>query len=331
MISCKKCMFALTIIIFLLVTIFSGIVSARSIEIFFSIHSPETTNEFKAMERFKKSVEEKTNGNILVKLYPGAVLGAEKANLGMVKTNEIQMTVIGDLLTSQYAPEYDPTVVPFAFPDLDSVLQYLDGPFGEKIEQAVEQKGNVLILGRIKRGSRKLTANKLIKTPSELKGLKIRVPEISSWITVWSSLGTLPTPIAADEIYTSLLTNVVDAQENPYETTYTRKLYEVQHYQIKTNHLFNFYNIVINKDFYNSLTPDYQKIIQNAMDEAIEWANSHVDAREKELEQKLIEYGMELVDVDTKLFSRAAKSGIKEVAKNWAPGVWDEVITYVGE
>lgn len=303
----------------------------KPIEITFAIHTPPGTIENQALERFKKTVEEKTNGAITVKLFPGAVLGGEKDNIEQIKTGEIQMSIFGDILTSQYAPQYDATVVPFIFPDMESVYKYWNGPFGERIKQELEQKGNILLIGLQRRGARELTINKEVKTPEDLKGVKIRVPEIPTWVTVWKSLGTLPTPIAWNEVYSSLQLKVVDAQENPYENIYTAKLYEVQKYTIKTDHLYNLFHIVINKDFFNSLKPEYQKIIQDAINDATKWGDEQMKTRDAELEQKLKDAGMKIVEVDKEAFRKAAIPGIKEVAKGWAPGVWDEVKGYIGE
>lgn len=303
----------------------------KPIEITFAIHTPPGTIENQAAEMFKKTVEEKTNNAIIVKLFPGAVLGGEKDNIEQIKTGEIQMSIFGDILTSMYAPEYDPTVVPFIFPDMESVYKYWNGPFGEKIKQALEQKGNVILLGQIKRGARNLTTNKEVKTPEDLKGIKIRVPEIPTWITVWKSLGALPTPIAWNEVYSALQTKVVDAQENPYENIYSAKLYEVQKYIIKTEHLFNTFKWVVNKDFFNNLKPEYQQIILDAVKEATKWADEQRDKRDAELEQKVQEAGMKIIEIDKEAFRKAAIAGIKEVAKGWAPGVWDEVKGYIGE
>ncbi|WP_422448005.1 TRAP transporter substrate-binding protein [Thermoanaerobacterium sp. DL9XJH110] len=303
----------------------------KPIEITFAIHTPPGTIENQAAEMFKKTVEEKTNNAITVKLFPGAVLGGERDNIEQIKTGEIQMSIFGDILTSMYAPEYDATVIPYIFPDMESVYKYWNGPFGEKIELALEQKGNVKLIGLEKRGARNLTTNKEVKTPEDLKGIKIRVPEIPTWITVWKSLGTLPTPIAWNEVYSALQTKVVDAQENPYENIYTAKLYEVQKYTIKTEHLFNMFHWVVNKDFFNNLKPEYQQIILDAVKEATKWGDEQMSNRDAELEQKLKEAGMKIIEVDKEAFRKAAIPGIKEVAKGWAPGVWDEVKGYIGE
>lgn len=305
--------------------------AAKATEITFAIHTPPGTVENQALQMFKDKVEAGTNGEIVVKLFPGAALGGEKDNIEQIKTGVIQMSIFGDMLTSVYAPEYDPTVVPFVFPDLESVYEYWSGDLGDKIKLALEQRGNIVLIGLHTRGPRNLTANKEVKTPGDLKGLKIRVAEIPSWVTVWKSMSALPTPIAWPEVYTALQLGVVDAQENPYENIYSAKLYEVQKYLMKTEHLFNLYHVVVNKEFISNLKSDHRQVLLNSMDEAMKWGNAQMETRDKELEQKLTELGMKIVEVDKEAFRRAALPGLKEVAKGWAPEVWDSVKGYLGE
>jgi tripartite ATP-independent transporter DctP family solute receptor len=301
----------------------------KPIEITFAIHTQPNTNEVKSAEMFKKLVEERSNGQITVKLFPGAVLGGEKDNMEQLKVGEIQMSIFGDILTSQLAPEYDPTVIPFIYPSLDEVYKTWNGPLGDKIKNALIERGGVQLIALQKRGARNLTANKKIETPEDLKGLKLRVPEIPTWVTVWKGLGALPTPIAWSEVYSALQTNVVDAQENPYENTLTAKLYEVQKYTMKTEHLYNVFHWVVGKKFFDGLTPEHQKIILTAAEEATKWGDEQKEKLDKELEQKLIDLGNEIVTVDKKLFRQAALPAIKELSKDWAPGVWDEVKGYL--
>lgn len=301
----------------------------KPIEITFAIHTQPNTNEVKSAEMFKKLVEERSNGQITVKLFPGAVLGGEKDNMEQLKVGEIQMSIFGDILTSQLAPEYDPTVIPFIYPSLDEVYKTWNGPLGDKIKNALIERGGVQLIALQKRGARNLTANKKIETPEDLKGLKLRVPEIPTWVTVWKGLGALPTPIAWSEVYSALQTNVVDAQENPYENILTAKLNEVQKYTMKTEHLYNVFHWVVGKKFFDGLTPEHQKIILTAAEEATKWGDEQKEKLDKELEQKLIDLGNEIVTVDKKLFRQAALPAIKELSKDWAPGVWDEVKGYL--
>lgn len=303
--------------------------AGKAIELTMAMHTNPGTIADEASKRFKKTVEEKTKGQIVVKLFPGSQLGSEKDNLEQIKIGEIQGSIFGDLLTSQLTPDLDPTVIPYIYPNIEAVYKTWNGPLGERIKKALIEKGNAQVVGLQRRGARNLTTNKKVEKPEDLKGLKIRVPEIPTWVTVWKGFGALPTPIAYAETYSALQTKVVDAQENPFENIYTAKFFEVQKYTIKTEHLFNLYHWVLGKKFLDSLSPENQKIVVDALVEACKWGDEEAAKAEADLENKCKEKGMEIVKVDTKLFSKAAMPAIKEISKSWQPGVWDEVKGYL--
>ncbi len=303
--------------------------TAKPIEIIFAIHTNAGTNENDTLERYKKLVEERSGGKLTISLYPGAVLGSELENLEQVKMGEVQMSIFGDNLTSKLAAEYDPTVVPFIFENVDQVYEVWNGPVGDKIKAAIEERGNQYLVALQTRGARNLTASKKITAPGELKGLKLRVPEITSWVTVWKSLGALPTPIAWSETYSALQTGVADGQENPLENIYVNKIYEVNKYTVMTQHLYNVFHWTINKDFYDGLDPELQKILMDTAAECCEWGNEQLAAKEAKILEDLKAAGNEIVEVDKEAFIKAARPGLEEVAKTWDPEVWEVVKGYL--
>lgn len=297
----------------------------------FAIHTSSGTNENETLKKFKELVEERSEGRIIVNLFPDAVLGTELENLEQVKINEVQMSIFGDNLTGQLAPEFDPIIVPFIYKNIDDVFAVWDGEIGDLIKEAVETRGNQYVVALQARGARNLTANKPINSPSDLKGLKIRVPEIKSWLTVWESLGAIPTPIAWSETYSALQTNVADGQENPISNISVNKIYEVNNYVMMTEHLYNVFHWTINKDFYNSLPPDLQDIIMDTAAETTKWGDSQLYDAENALKEEMVELGVNFIEVDKGEFIKAAASGIEKVAQTWDPRVKAIVDEYLGK
>ena len=295
----------------------------------FAIHTNSGTNENKTLEKFKELVEERSEGRIEINLFPDAVLGTELENLEQVKVNEVQMSIFGDNLTGQLAPEFDPTIVPFIYRNVDDVFATWEGEIGDLIKEAVETKGNQYVVALQERGARNLTASKVINTPADLKGLKVRVPEITSWLTVWESLGTIPTPIAWSETYSALQTGVADGQENPIENIYVNKIYEVNENIMMTEHLYNVFHWTINKDFYDSLPTDLQSIIMDTAKEVTAWGDTQLADHEKGLREELEEMGAKFIEVDREVFIEAAASGIEKVSQTWDPKVQEIVEDYL--
>ncbi len=303
--------------------------AGQKFEINNGIHTAETATEARACELFKKLVEERSGGNITVNNFPGAVLGTELENLGQLKSGELQMTILGAVGPQQIIPEYDATNLPFAFPSVQAVEEYWNGPIGDKIKALMIERNKARLIGMIRRGPRHLTANKAITSPAGLSGLKLRIPEIASWVTVWKGMGALPTPVNWSEAYTALQTKVVDAQENPIESIYTAKINEVQTHVMLTGHLYLHFFLVFNEDFFKTMPADYQKIVLDAAKEAVEWGNKTGAEVEGKMLQELKAGGMTVVEVDKKPFMDAARDGVLQAAKTLTPEALEVVMGYM--
>lgn len=251
-------------------------------------------------------------------------MGGEKDNIEQLKVGEVQLSIFGDILPSVLAAKYSPTVIPFIYPNIESVYTAWNGKLGIMMKKSIEENG-LVVLGLQKRGARNLTSNRPVRKPDDLKGLKIRVPEIPAWVKVWKQLGALPTPIAWPEVYNSLQLKVVDAQENPYANIYTAKLYEVQKYLVHTQHLFNVFHWAASKKWYDSLPEGDKNMASAAVKEVTAWADKETDAEASRLLSELKAKGMEVIEVNGAEFRQSALPAIKEISKDWAPGVYEEV------
>jgi len=296
----------------------------EEIEITFAIFTAPGTIENIAAGMFKEKVETQSDGRITVEIFSGATLGGERDNIEQIKAGVIQMTILGDILPNLLAPDRNVTVIPFIFPDMDSVFAAWDGNLGNMLRESIEGQG-LTVLGKQLRGARNLTSNIPINSPEDLKGLKLRVPEIPAWIRVWSQFGTLPTPIAFPEVYSALQLGVVDAQENPYGTIIAGKFYEVQDYLIHTNHLYGVFHWTGNKEFFDELSPEDRELVMTAINQSVEWANQETNATLADMLQQLKDEGMKVIEVDAAAFRRLALPAIQEIAKGWAPGVYEEI------
>jgi tripartite ATP-independent transporter DctP family solute receptor len=306
-----------------------GAAEEGSKELVVAMHSARTDEVVWGIaEKIKEGIEEKTDGALMVRLV-GPEVGSERDLLEGASRGEYQIMQSGDMVIAQYAPKYGVTSVPFVFPDYESVAMAYDGKLGEKMNESLKENGNLRLIGRSLRGARLLTATKPIRTPADLNGVKIRVPEIATWLTAWQAVGAQPTPVAWSEVFTALQTGVVDAQENPIAQIYEAKLYEVQDYIMMTEHLLAYFHWVINDDFLNSLSSEQQQIVLDVVKEATDWGTSQQDAASQaKLEEMIEEYGVEVIQPDKKAFFDAAKPAIEKISnEEWAP----EVAGYLNE
>jgi TRAP-type C4-dicarboxylate transport system substrate-binding protein len=190
----------------------------------------------------------------------------------------------------------------------------------------VLKERGVMTAGVVFRGARFLTANRPIKTPSEVKGLKIRLPENKPWIKVWESLGALPVVVAFPEVYMALKTGVAEAQENPLESIWSYKFYEAQKYLIGTRHVYAAAKYQISKKWFDTLNPDQQKLILAAWKDATDFANEQAVAFDKKLVGDLQAKGMTLIEPDMPAFQKAVQPAMQELNKTlWLPGLYEKV------
>ncbi|WP_108663067.1 TRAP transporter substrate-binding protein [Acuticoccus kandeliae] len=304
--------------------------SASAIDIGFALHTSPPGPEFEAVDKFKELVEERSNGEIRVRTYPSAVLGGERDNVEQLTVNEVQMTLNGDLLVSVIAPEYAAVVTPFVFPGPEEVYAFWDSEIGAKAKAAIKEKAGIDVVAFHRRGDRHLTANKAIPTPADIKGLKLRVPEIPSWVQAWTAVGASPTPVAYPELFSALQMGVVEGQENPCFNINQAKMYEVQSHIMLTAHVPAVFHWSISSKFLDSLSPELRDIVVNSAVEAAAYGDKVAQEQiEATCEGLSKEHGMEVVEVDRAAYVAAARPAIEKLAEGWAPGVMEAVSQYL--
>lgn len=302
--------------------------SQETYEMVIALHTNDGTIEDQAIDRFAEAVNEKSEGRIKVTVFPGATIGTEEENLEQIGSNEIQGSIFGDVMTSQLAADLDPTVTPFLFSSIDDVLAVWSGEVGQRINDACVQNGNLRVLGVGRRGARYLLANKEITSPDQVKGLKLRLPSISNWVTIWESLGALATPISFSEVYTSLQTGVVDAFESTAELTNSGSYYDVVKYAMDTHHLYGLFHFAVCESWLNTLPEDLQKLIAEEGKAACEWGDEQMASYEAEMVQSLKDHGMIVLEVDNDAFKEAAMPAINGIVEKWQDGIWDSIQEY---
>lgn len=214
---------------------------------------------------FKEYAEKESGGTIEVQLYPNSELGADRQATEAVALGTVQMALPGTATMTLYSPEFGICDMPFIFSDLDSAFQALDNELGEALNKNLEGTG-LMNLGYYIIGERHVSNNiRPINEPADLKGIDIRVMESPVYIGLFRILGANPTPINFGELYTALQQGTVDAQDNPASVTYTSKFYEVQKYYSLTGHTLSFGVVVINENFFNSLSEKQQNIVKEGI------------------------------------------------------------------
>lgn len=216
----------------------------------------------KALLVFKSYVEEKTAGRIVVELYPASSLGNEAEMIESMKMGT-QEGFVGGVFDAQ-TPKLNLILMPFFFPDQASLMKVARSSIGTMIMKDAEKYG-IKMLAFGDGGSRHFTNNvRPIKSPADMKGLKIRTPAIESIIKCVQTLGGNPVSIPYGETYMALKTGVADGQENPLANIGDMKFFEVQKYMTLIDYQFHPEPFDVNLAWYNSLPADLQKVLGDA-------------------------------------------------------------------
>ena len=261
----------------------------------------ETHPDFRCMQTvFKKQVEALSKGRIKVELYPNAQLGGDREMIESVQMGTLTMAMPATSALAGFEKRFQVLDLPFLFKDKKSAYSALDGELGKKLDGMLPKHGFVN-LGYFENGFRHITNNrKPVKTPADLKGLKIRTMENPMHIATFKLLGANPTPMNFGELYTALQQKTVDGQENPIAIVWDGKFYEVQKYYSLTGHFFSVVMLLANKDFMDKLPKDLHGIVVKAAKDFYMADRKMVDAEETALLNKMKEKGLKVNTLSAK-------------------------------
>jgi len=256
---------------------------------------------------FKELVEKGTNGEVRVDYYPAGQLGSEREMLEATISGAQAMlqTTPGTLAT--LFPKIGTLELPYLFRDREHYYKALNQVFPEINNELVKVTGLRVIFWR-ERSPRHLSCNIPVKSLNDIKGLKIRVSEVPLRVALWRALGTNPIALPMNEVYSSLATGIINAQENPLDTFYSAKIYEQQKYIILTEHMREVSCIVINEKVWKSLSPEHQKVILEAGQKSSDMANQLVYQADIDLRGTLRDLGVTILEIDQTEFAERAKT-----------------------
>ncbi|GEO38493.1 tripartite ATP-independent transporter DctP family solute receptor [Skermanella aerolata] len=223
-----------------------------------------------AVAKFGELVSQKSDGKIKVKLFAGGLLGNDVSMVSSLQGGTQEMTIpdTSTLVGIAGLKEFGLINLPFALNSSEEADALLDGPWGQKLMAKLPEKG-LVGLGFWENGFRQISNNRHpIAKAEDISGLKLRVIQNPLFIDTFKALGANALPMPFPEVYTALETGTVDGQENPLATLIASKFYEVQKHTVISNHIYSVWAFLISKKFWDKLSPDEQKILTEAANEA---------------------------------------------------------------
>lgn len=262
-----------------------------------------------AAVHFGEELSERTDGRIVVEVFPNESLGKEIDLINGMQLGTVDMTITGESLQN-WAPMAALLAVPYAYRSLEHMDEVAGGPIGEVIEAQIVEKALIRPIAYFARGPRNLTSNEPFETPGDLNGLKMRVPNVPLFVDVWSSLGANPTPMAFSEVFTSLQNGTIGAQENPLALIRSANFNEVQKYVNLTEHVRSWIYLTIAESTWQKLSEADQAAVLEAAASAQEYERGLLLGSLADDRAYLEEHGMTFVEVDGPAYAAAAKDAV---------------------
>jgi len=278
-------------------------------------YQPESAN-YIGMEEYKKMVEERSNGDIIIDMFSKGELSGSNSQttFKLLQSGDIDMAIVPPPNTNAWQLYY----LPFFFRNQDLALEASEGEGGQKMLGLLKESNNVEGLSFIPIAMRAMTNSKHpIETPDDMKGLNFRVIDVPAVVAFMKAFGASAVPTSMAELYMSLQNGTVDGQENPLDTILSRAMYEVQDYLSITDHIWSFSVFAANGDFWDGLTEEQQTLLRECAVEASRYIKELAPAVDKAAYDKLVnEHKMQvnkLTDEQWLEFQKVAKSVWKEM------------------
>lgn len=249
------------------------------------------------VNRFAELVAERTAGKTRIRGYADGQLGAELQSISAAKGGVIEMAVVSTAAAASTVKEFGLFDLPFLFNDEKEADAILDGPVGNKVLEKLPGQG-LVGLCYWENGFRHATNSKHpIARAEDFRGLKIRTIQNPVFIDVFNTLGANATPMAFTEVYSALDARAIDGQETPYNSIYTSKFFEVQKYLSATKHIYGPGVVLVGKKFWDQLSADEKKVLQDACGEARDYERNVSREANASLIAELKQKGMVLNDI----------------------------------
>ena len=292
----------------------------------FAFITPEDTPYDAGGDVFGQYLEDNAPGCFDFQSFSSGQLGEEQDIEQAIQAGAIQLGV-GAFALASFVDEAPLFMTPFVFSGRKHTYAVADGPIGDEFAQRVEEKASFKVLGYFTAGDRHILSTKPVRSEDDLQGLKLRVAPSDLQVNIWRAIGVNPVDLPLGDMYTGLQTGTVDAVEFDPALIVALKLYEVTKYYTLTDHLTGAYPLIMDVNFYNSLSADLQKVIDEA-GAAAEDANRAKDEElnDVSLEKLENELGIEVIPFENAELRQQVQSVYEEFPEALPPDVLEEIL-----
>ncbi|EAQ04819.1 putative C4-dicarboxylate transport system,C4-dicarboxylate-binding protein precursor SIGNAL [Pseudooceanicola batsensis HTCC2597] len=254
---------------------------------------------------FERLVEERSNGEIDVRVFTDAQLGNQREMVEQLRSGTLEITWVTTGFFGSWEPVLGTLEIGYLFEDREHAFRAFAGPLGDKVAELVEPQG-VELLGFYEAGMRHLTnSQRAVNAPDDIEGLKIRTPRATYHLRTLEMMGANATPMAFNELYTAMEQGVVDGQENPLSNIYNAAFYEVNDHLALTGHLHLTHMVLYSGELWGDLSEEHQEIVRQAVLDSAEVQRAKVAEDDANLLSELEAKGMQVTRPDREALAAA--------------------------
>jgi tripartite ATP-independent transporter DctP family solute receptor len=278
-------------------------------------------------DRAAKDVKEKTGGRVDIQSFPGGQLGGSRDMVESVSSGALTMVTEGAALLGQFVPQLSIIEAPYLWRDADHLSKALNSPLMDELNKVLVEKRGMRVIAPTYYGKRHLTTgSKPVKTADDMKGFKLRVPEVDTFKAMAEAWGAKPTPLNFNELYLALSQGAVDGQENPLPTIQSNKFFEVQKHLVLTGHIITPRLIVVHEATWKSMSPKDQQVLKAAIEREGQAQDNEILAQEAKLVDTFKSAGMNVITPDLDSFRKPVLAALPpKFEAKWGKGLWEKI------
>ena len=291
------------------------------------ISSPAVPQDWhaKMWNVFKTQLDTEAPGEFDVQIYLNSSLFKQAAEAAAMARGNLELSTLSPADLSRQVPYFSVFTAGYVVRDVPHQQKIFNGPIGEEGFKQVSERMGIKVLATAYLGTRQLVLRQTreVKTPADLKGLKLRMPASKEWLFLGNALGATATPLSFAEVYMALKTGTIDAQDNPLPTVRAARFHEVSQQVVLTGHLVDALFIAISQKAWDGMTPKQRQKVQTAAQAAARYNNEQRLAEEKNILDDLKKQGLRITTPNVAAFRQQVtqRYTTSDLAATWPTGL----------
>jgi tripartite ATP-independent transporter DctP family solute receptor len=278
---------------------------------------------------FKESLDKAAPNQFDVQIHLNASLFKQGAEPAAMARGNLELTTVSAFDMAKLVPEFSIFTAGYIVRDPQHQQKVFNGPIGDELFKAVADKMEITVLSTAYLGTRQVNLREArnVRTPADLKGIKLRMPGSKEWLFLGETLGATATPLAFGEVYMGLKTGTIDGQDNPLPTVRAAKFYEVTKQLVLTNHLVDSLFIAIASKTWNGMTAAQKQAVKTAAQAAATFNNDNRIKEEAQIIDFFKQQGLQVSTPDVEAFRKSVQDAYakSDYAKVWTKGMLERI------